>query len=176
MTFPGRCRAPKTARLAGFGHMNGYNLETRSWVASDYSPTNHASHRLSYDLWRDLVQRPRATPIEATWVWSMSLTRFGVAKLRAAVRAMLKQYDGAEIQMATQCRITSLARSKRLLSVTVSVAAAGRRCDSYSMVIQRSAVTPQDRPSPTKKSQSALAYDLEAMAVVAHDEAREMPP
>jgi hypothetical protein len=25
----------------------------------------------------------------------MSLTRFGVAKLRAAVRAMLKQYDGA---------------------------------------------------------------------------------
>ena len=44
------------------------------------------------------------------------------------------------------------------------------------MVIQRSAVTPQDRPSPTKKSQSALAYDLEAMAVVAHDEAREMPP
>jgi len=34
--------------------------------------------------------------------WSMSLTRFGVAKLRAAVRAMLKQYDGAGIQMATQ--------------------------------------------------------------------------
>ena len=34
--------------------------------------------------------------------WSMSLTRFGVAKLRAAVRAMPKQYDGAGIQMATQ--------------------------------------------------------------------------
>jgi hypothetical protein len=42
-------------------------------------------------------------------VGSMSLTRFGVAKLRAAVRAMPKQYDGAGMQMATQCRITSLA-------------------------------------------------------------------
>jgi hypothetical protein len=31
--------------------------------------------------------------IEAMCGWSMSLTRFGVAKLRAAVRAMLKQYD-----------------------------------------------------------------------------------
>ena len=40
--------------------------------------------------------------------WSVSLTRFGVAKLRAAVRAMLKQYDGASIQVATQCRIASL--------------------------------------------------------------------
>src|SRR2546421_11063632 len=52
---------------------------------------------------------PRDPPVEATCVWSMSLTRFGVVKLRAAVRAMLKQYDGAAIQMATQCRITSLA-------------------------------------------------------------------
>ena len=42
--------------------------------------------------------------------WSMSLTGFGVAKLRAAVRAMPKQYDGARIHMATQCRITSLSR------------------------------------------------------------------
>jgi hypothetical protein len=40
---------------------------------------------------------------------SVSLTRFGVAKLRAAVKAMLKQYDGAGIQMTTQCRNTSLA-------------------------------------------------------------------
>ena len=39
----------------------------------------------------------------------MSLTRFGVTKLRAAVEAMLKEYDGAGAQMATQCRITSLA-------------------------------------------------------------------
>jgi len=31
-----------------------------------------------------------------------------VANLRAAVRAMPKQYDGAGFQMATQCRITSL--------------------------------------------------------------------
>jgi hypothetical protein len=38
----------------------------------------------------------------------MSLTGFSVAKLRAAVRAMLKQYDAAAIQMATQCSITSL--------------------------------------------------------------------
>src|SRR6185369_14674453 len=41
-------------------------------------------------------------PIEVMCGWSMSLTRFGVAKLRAAVRAMPKQYDGAGIQMATQ--------------------------------------------------------------------------
>ena len=38
----------------------------------------------------------------------MSLTGFGVAKLRAAVRAMPKQYDGARIHMATRCCITSL--------------------------------------------------------------------
>jgi hypothetical protein len=38
----------------------------------------------------------------------MSLTGFGVAKLRAAVKAMLKQYDGALTEMATQCSITSL--------------------------------------------------------------------
>jgi hypothetical protein len=38
------------------------------------------------------------------------LTRFGVAKLRAAVKAMLKQYDGAWIEMATQCSITMPAR------------------------------------------------------------------
>jgi hypothetical protein len=37
-------------------------------------------------------------------------------------------------------------------------------------------VTQRGRPSPTKKNQSALAYDLEARAVVALDEAREMPP
>ncbi len=35
MLFPARCHAPKTARLAGFGHMNGYDLETRSWVTAD---------------------------------------------------------------------------------------------------------------------------------------------
>jgi hypothetical protein len=47
--------------------------------------------------------------IEATCDWSTSLTRFGVARCRAAVRAMLKQYEGAQIQLATQRRITSLA-------------------------------------------------------------------
>ena len=75
---------------------------------SDYLPTKQASHRLSYDLCRGLVQRPRDAHIEAMCGWSMSLTRFGVAKLRAAVRAMPKQYDGARIHMATRCRITSL--------------------------------------------------------------------
>lgn len=50
----------------------------------------------------------RDARIEAMCGWSMSLTGFSVAKLRAAVTAMLKQYDGAGIHMATQCRITSL--------------------------------------------------------------------
>ena len=44
------------------------------------------------------------------------------------------------------------------------------------MVIQRSAVTPQDGLSPIKQTQSALAYELDARAVIAQDEAREMPP
>jgi len=35
MSFPARCRAPRTARLAGFGHMSGYDLETRSCIATD---------------------------------------------------------------------------------------------------------------------------------------------
>jgi hypothetical protein len=53
--------------------------------------------------------------------------------------------------------------------------AAGRRCDGYSMVIERSAVSPQDGRSPIK-SESSLAHDLDARAVIALDEAREMPP
>ncbi|MEH2506393.1 hypothetical protein V1290_005204 [Bradyrhizobium sp. AZCC 1578] len=44
------------------------------------------------------------------------------------------------------------------------------------MVIRRSAVTPQDRPSPSKQTRSALACDLDAGAVIALDEARGMPP
>jgi len=51
---------------------------------------------------------PGTRRIVSTGGWSMSLTSFGAAKLRAAVRAMPKQYDGAGFQMATQCRITSL--------------------------------------------------------------------
>ncbi|KRR27765.1 hypothetical protein CQ14_29500 [Bradyrhizobium lablabi] len=43
------------------------------------------------------------------------------------------------------------------------------------MVIQRSAVTPQGGLSPIKQARSALARDLDAMAVIALDEAREMP-
>ena len=39
----------------------------------------------------------RDAHIDAMCGWSMSLTGFGVAKLRAAVKAMLKQYDGASI-------------------------------------------------------------------------------
>lgn len=54
--------------------------------------------------------------------------------------------------------------------------AAGRCCDGHSMVIEHSAVTPQDGLSPTKRSQSSLAHDLGARAVIALDEAREMPP
>jgi hypothetical protein len=44
------------------------------------------------------------------------------------------------------------------------------------MVIERSAVTPQDGRSPIKQSQSSLAHDLGARAVIALGEAREMPP
>lgn len=44
------------------------------------------------------------------------------------------------------------------------------------MVIRRSAVTPRDKLSPIKQTQSALAHELDARAVIALDEAREMPP
>jgi hypothetical protein len=53
--------------------------------------------------------------------------------------------------------------------------AAARRCDGYSMVIDRSAVALQDGPSPIKQSRSSLVHDLDARAVIALDEAREMP-
>ena len=48
--------------------------------------------------------------------------------------------------------------------------AAGRRCDGYSMVIRSRAISRQ------KETQSSLAHDLNAGAVAALDEAREMPP
>jgi hypothetical protein len=54
--------------------------------------------------------------------------------------------------------------------------AAGRRCDGHSMVIVRSAVTPQDGLSPTRHSQSSLAHDLDARAAAALNGAQEMPP
>jgi hypothetical protein len=54
--------------------------------------------------------------------------------------------------------------------------AAGRRCDGYSMVIERSAASLQDGLSPIKQSQWSLAHDLDARAVIALGEAREMPP
>ncbi|MEH2506783.1 MULTISPECIES: hypothetical protein [unclassified Bradyrhizobium] len=44
------------------------------------------------------------------------------------------------------------------------------------MVIERNAVSPQDGLSAIKQSQSALAHDLDAKAVIALDEAREMSP
>jgi hypothetical protein len=44
------------------------------------------------------------------------------------------------------------------------------------MVIERSAVSLQDELSPIRQSQSSLAHDLDARAVIALDEAREMPP
>ena len=54
--------------------------------------------------------------------------------------------------------------------------AAGRRCDGYSMVIKRNAVSLRDGLPPNKQSQSSLAHDLDARAVIALDEARDMPP
>ena len=54
--------------------------------------------------------------------------------------------------------------------------AAGRRCDGHSMVIERSAVAPQDGLSPIRQSQSSLAHDLDARAAAALNEAQEMPP
>ncbi|XSC43880.1 hypothetical protein ACF1BQ_039890 [Bradyrhizobium sp. RDT10] len=44
------------------------------------------------------------------------------------------------------------------------------------MVIDRSAASPQDGLSPIEQSQSSLAHELEARAVIALGEAREMPP
>ena len=44
------------------------------------------------------------------------------------------------------------------------------------MVIRRSAVTPQDGPSPIEQSQSSMARDLADRAATALDEAHEMPP
>jgi len=44
------------------------------------------------------------------------------------------------------------------------------------MVIERSAVSPQDGPAPAKQSRSSLAHDLGARAAAALNEAQEMPP
>jgi hypothetical protein len=44
------------------------------------------------------------------------------------------------------------------------------------MVIQSSAISPQEELAPAKQAQSSLAYDLEARAVAALAEAHEMPP
>ena len=116
--LPARCRAPRTARLAGFGHMNGYDLETQSWIGTNQVLAGEPrACRHSHELHRGILDahgmgcpdRQRTSKRCAAGQWSMSLTRFGLAKLRAAVKAMLKQYEGAGIQMATQCRITSLA-------------------------------------------------------------------
>ena len=54
--------------------------------------------------------------------------------------------------------------------------AADRRCDGHSMVIERSAGTPQDGLFPIKQSQSSLAHDLADRAATALEEAGEMPP
>ena len=44
------------------------------------------------------------------------------------------------------------------------------------MVIERSAPSLQDGLSPIKQSQLSLTHDLDARAVIALDEARELPP
>ncbi|MGY2903353.1 hypothetical protein [Bradyrhizobium sp. URHC0002] len=54
--------------------------------------------------------------------------------------------------------------------------AAGRRCDGYSMVIDVARLHCRDGLSPIKQSQWSLAHDLDARAVIALGEAREMPP
>jgi hypothetical protein len=109
MSLPARYRAPRTARLAVSGHMNDCDLETQSWLATDRiicrRTTRPTGFRTTYvEAWFNGL----GTRTSKMCGWSMSLTGFGVAKLRAAVRAMPKQYDGAGIQMATQCHITSL--------------------------------------------------------------------
>ena len=124
MTLPARCRVPKNARLAGFGHMNGYDLETQSWIGTHQVLNGEPrACRLSRPVSRP-GSWPLDAPIKAMCGWSVSLTRFGVAKLRAAVRAMLKQYDGAGIQVATQCRITSLAgRLRKQTAILLAIPA-----------------------------------------------------
>jgi len=94
--------------------MNGCDLETRSCIATDRIICRRTTRLNGFArLCRGLVQWPRDAHIEAMCGWSMSLTGFRVVKLRAAVRAMPKQYDGAVIEVATRCRITSLARRPR---------------------------------------------------------------
>ena len=44
------------------------------------------------------------------------------------------------------------------------------------MMSERSAASLQDELSPAKQSQLSLAHELEARAVLAQNEAREMPP
>lgn len=44
------------------------------------------------------------------------------------------------------------------------------------MVIERSAASLQDGLSPIKQYQSSLVHDLDARALIALGEAREMPP
>ena len=58
--------------------------------------------------------------------------------------------------------------------------AAGRRCDAHSMVIHLGRPTQSAQANsscaPIKQTQSSLAKELDARAVVALDEARELPP
>jgi hypothetical protein len=97
--------------------MSGYDLGNSIMGFPAQSGLQADEPRDSLDFHTSLVEawlnRRTDTHIEAMCGWSMSLTGFGVAKLRAAVRAMPKQYDGALIHMATQCRITSLPGSPR---------------------------------------------------------------
>ena len=44
------------------------------------------------------------------------------------------------------------------------------------MVIERNAASLQDGLSPIKQSQWSLAHDLDTRAMIAQEEAREMPP
>jgi hypothetical protein len=83
--------------------MNGCDLENQSWIGTiKFSPANRAragfrtSCTEAYSMPMGCPDRQRKSKRCAAGQWSMSLTRLGVAKLRAAVKAMLKQYEGAQ--------------------------------------------------------------------------------
>jgi len=74
--LPARCRAPRTARLAGFGHMNGYDLETQSWIGTNQVLAGEPrACRHSHELHRGILDAHGlsgpAAHIEAMCGWSM---------------------------------------------------------------------------------------------------------
>jgi hypothetical protein len=95
--------------------MSDCGLETQSWTATDQFISRQTARLTGFRTTcaEALFNGIADARIEAMCGWSMSLTRFGVAKLRAAVRAMLKQYDALPLQVDTWWRITSLPSSSQ---------------------------------------------------------------